>query len=177
MFLSFILPSSISHILPSSFPFTSPYPTPISLLHPSLKLLFPFLIYCDFTLLLTTPLSTALSTDDERQRRIEFQSEARDAAGGSSSSFGVGPGDWRDRERERTRDRDRDRERRDRDRDRERGRREVSTGKEKSTTVDSEKDGSQEPELKTTHQEQAAIRVCFLSLSKNDSRFELLSEP
>ena len=93
--------------------------------------------------------------DEERRRRVEFMSEARDGGGGSG--FGVGPGDWRDRERERARDRDRERERRDRERERDRELREGSSGKEKST--DTSKDGSQEPELQTTEKEQQAIRV------------------
>jgi len=116
--------------------------------------------------------------DEERQRRVEFMSEGREGAGGSSSSFGVGPGDWRDRERERVRDRDRDRERRERDRDRERerDRRGDSIGKEKSSTGDSEKDGSQEPELQTTYQEQQAIRDRYLGGGKRKRRVRRLND-
>jgi len=112
--------------------------------------------------------------DEERRRRLEFQSEARDAGG--SGSFGAGPGDWRDRERERNRDRDRDRERRERERDRERERREENAGKEKSTTGESEKDGSQEPELQTTHQEQQAIRDRYLGGGKRKRRVRRLND-
>lgn len=112
--------------------------------------------------------------DEDRRKRVEFMAEARDNAGGGG--FGVGPGDWRDRERERARDRDRERERRDREREqRERDRREGSNSKEKSTES-SGKDGSQEPELKTTDKEQQAIRDRYLGGSKRKRRVRRLND-
>jgi len=113
--------------------------------------------------------------DEDRRRRVEFMSEARDGSAASSSGgFGIGPGDWRDRERERARDRDRDRERRDRERERDRDRREGSSAKEKST--ESSKDGSLEPELQTTEKEQQAIRDRYLGGGKRKRRVRRLND-
>lgn len=104
--------------------------------------------------------------DEERRKRVEFMSTARESGGGS---FGVGPGDWRDREREKARERDRERERRERERAREKEGSKESAGS-------GSKQGSIEPELVTTYQEQQAIRERYLGGGKRKRRVRRIND-